>query len=172
MAARCAAAVNELPPRPPSPRTLVLGLGNPCLGDDAVGLHVVAELRSRLRDRPGVEVSEDYCGGLRLMERLIGFERAIVVDACCTGAPAGTVRVLVNGALPTRHGGSSHDVDLNTALAVGRCAGAALPPEGNVWVVAVEATEVEQFRAQCTPPVAAAIPAAARAVEALLTEWG
>ncbi len=56
-------------------KTLVLGLGNPLLGDDAVGLRVAASLRGRLP--PDVELDEDYCGGLRLMERLAGYDRAV-----------------------------------------------------------------------------------------------
>ena len=68
-------------------RTLIVGLGNPLVTDDSVGLRVVEELRPLLADRADVEVAEDYWGGLRLMERMIGFDRAIVVDAIHTGAP-------------------------------------------------------------------------------------
>ena len=50
-------------------KTLVLGLGNPLLTDDSVGLRVARELRSLLSGRPDVVVEEDYWGGLRLMER-------------------------------------------------------------------------------------------------------
>ena len=67
-------------------KTLILGLGNPLVTDDSVGLRVVEQLKPLLADRADVEVSEDYWGGLRLMERMIGFERAIVVDAIQTGA--------------------------------------------------------------------------------------
>ena len=67
-------------------KTLIIGLGNPLVTDDSVGLRVVEELRPLLADRPDVEVSEDYWGGLRLMERMIGFDRAIVIDAIQTGA--------------------------------------------------------------------------------------
>jgi hydrogenase maturation protease len=48
-------------------RTLVLGLGNPLLGDDAVGLRVAALVRERLNGAPGVDVEEEEAGGLRLM---------------------------------------------------------------------------------------------------------
>ena len=68
-------------------KTLVLGLGNPVVSDDAVGLRVAAAMREALAARPDVELGEDYWGGLRLMERMIGFDAAVVVDAICTGAP-------------------------------------------------------------------------------------
>ena len=62
-------------------KTLVIGLGNPIVSDDGVGLRVVQRLKTILADRDDVDVREDYRGGLQLMERMIGYERAIVVDA-------------------------------------------------------------------------------------------
>ena len=70
--------------RPFPMKTLILGLGNPLVTDDSVGLRVIEQLKPLLADRADVEVSEDYWGGLRLMERMIGFDRAIVVDAIQT----------------------------------------------------------------------------------------
>ena len=124
------------------PRTLVLGLGNPLLTDDGVGLRVVEALRPRLAGRPGVEVDEEYCGGLRLMERLVGYDRAVLIDAICSGAEPGTVHVLTADGLAGRHCASAHDVDLPTALALGRQCGAPLPATENVRIVAVEAADV------------------------------
>ena len=108
-------------------KILVLGLGNPLVSDDSVGLRVAAELKSRLADRPEIDVGEDYWGGLRLMERLVGYERAVVIDAIRTGAPPGTIHFLRPDALPTQRSASAHDVNLPTALALGRHAGLRLP---------------------------------------------
>ena len=82
--------------------TLVIGLGNPLVTDDSVGLRVVEQLRPLLANRTDVEVAEDYWGGLRLMERMIGFDRAIVVDAIQTGSPAGTVHLLTPDGIATQ----------------------------------------------------------------------
>ena len=152
-------------------RTLVLGLGNPLLTDDSVGLRVVDRLRSALDGWPGLELAEDYWGGLRLMERLVGYDRAIIIDAQRSGAPAGTVSILSANAPPTRHGDSAHDVDLWTALEFGRQAGAAVPTASSIRIVAIEAADVDTFGEECTPAVAASIPRAAEAVQSLLIEW-
>lgn len=149
-------------------KTLVIGLGNPLVRDDSVGLRVVQCLAPALAGREDVDVAEDYWGGLRLMERMIGYDRAIVVDAICTGAPPGTVHVLSSDALPTQRSASAHDVNLPTALAFGRQAGAHLPPDERIRLVAVEAADVLTFSEECTPAVAAAIPRAARIVTELL----
>ena len=152
-------------------KILVLGLGNPLVSDDSVGLRVAAELKSRLADRPEIDVGEDYWGGLRLMERLVGYERAVVIDAIRTGAPPGTIHFLRPDALPTQRSASAHDVNLPTALALGRHAGLRLPKDADILLVGVEAEDVLTFGESCTPAVAAAIPRAVDAVAAAVDHF-
>lgn len=145
-------------------KTLILGLGNPLITDDSVGLRVAAELRGRLADRKDVEVDEDYWGGLRLMERMVGYDRAIVIDAIQTGAPPGTIHHLRVSSMPTQRSASAHDVNLPTALALGRQAGEKLPADEDILLVGIEADDILTFGEECTPPVQAAIPLAVAAV--------
>ncbi len=145
-------------------KTLVLGLGNPLVSDDSVGLRVVAELKPVLAGREDVEVGEDYWGGLRLMERMIGFDRAVIIDAIRTGAPPGTIHRLSPDAMATQRSASAHDVNLPTALEFGRRAGARLPADRDILLVAVEVEDILNFGEQCTPAVAAAVAPAAQAV--------
>ena len=156
-------------------KTLVIGLGNPIVSDDSVGLRVASEVRDLLADRDGagrkgidcgVEVAEDYWGGLRLMERMIGFDRAIVVDAIRTDSPPGTIRLLKPDDIPTRKSNSAHDLTLPVALKLGRETGAHLPRNEDILLIGIEAEDVLTFSEQCTPAVAAAIP---RAVEEVMT---
>jgi hypothetical protein len=63
---------------------------------------------------------------------------------------------------------SAHDVDLPTALSVGRRLGAALPTDDHIHIVGIYAREVLTFGKMPTPPVVAAIPEAARQVLDLL----
>ena len=146
-------------------KTLILGLGNPLITDDSIGLRVVETLGPRLAGRADVEVSEDYWGGLRLMERMIGFDRAIVIDAIQTGSPPGTIHRLTPDGIPTQRSASAHDMNLATALEFGRQAGMHLPPNEAIRLVGIEAEDILTFSERCTPAVEAAIP---RAVEAVL----
>ena len=147
-------------------RTLVLGLGNPLLGDDAVGLKVAALVRERLDGAPGVDVEEEEAGGLRLMERMAGYDRAVLVDAAVTGGAPGEVRRLVPEDLPTQRTAAAHGIDLSRALALGRQLGYPMPEE--VRIVAIEAASVLEFREDMTPAVAAAVePAVAAVLEEL-----
>ena len=146
-------------------KTLILGLGNPLVSDDSVGLRVAEELKPRWPIAPTSRSSEDYWGGLRLMERMIGFDRAIVVDAIQTGAPPGTVHLLTPDGIPTRRSASAHDVNLATALEFGRRAGARLPGNGRHPPGGSRGRGRAHLRRACTPAVEAAVP---RAVEAVL----
>ena len=151
-------------------KTIVLGLGNPLISDDSIGLRVVAELRRQLAERADIEVSEDYWGGLRLMERMVGFDRAVVIDAICTGAPPGTIHRLRPADLPTQKSASAHDVNLPTALAFGRQAGVHLPPDEWIHLVGIEAVDILTFSEQLTPAVETAIPRAVELVLQILAE--
>jgi hydrogenase maturation protease len=146
-------------------KTLLLGLGNPIVSDDSVGLRVSAILKEKLSGREDVEVSEDFWGGLRLMERLAGYERAIVIDAICTGAPPGTLHRLTPDDIGTQRSASAHDVNLATALEFGRKAGVSLPANSRIILIGIEAEDILNFGEHCTPAVEAAIP---RAVEMVL----
>lgn len=147
-------------------RTLVVGLGNPLLTDDSVGLEIAQRLTALLADRPDVDVDLDYHGGLRLMEHMLGYQRSIVVDAIVTGeAPPGTVHTLdAVDAVRTQHSASAHDANLVTALDFARMMGADVPDPSDVLVIGVEAEDTQTFCEQRTARVEAAIPAAVQAV--------
>jgi hydrogenase maturation protease len=149
-------------------KTLVLGLGNPILKDDSVGLRVAQQLRPLLLDEPDIEIDEDYWGGLRLMERMVGFDRAIIIDAIFTGAEPGTIHRLSPGDVPTQHSASAHDVNLPTALEIGRLAGAHLPKSEDIILIGVEAVDVQTFDETLSPEVEASLPLAVEAVLSML----
>lgn len=149
-------------------KTLVIGLGNPMLTDDGVGLQIADQLQTALDGRSDIVLDRNYHGGLRLMECMVGYQRAVVVDAVLSSAPPGSVHVLLPDALPTQHSASAHDVNLPTALAFGRLAGLDLPANEEVWLVGVEAGDVTLISESLTAEVAAAIPLAVEIVLALL----
>lgn len=151
---------------------IVIGLGNPILGDDGVGWRVAQALLALVGEAKEIEVDCLALGGLSLMERLVGYEQAIIVDAICTReAPVGSVSCFPLEELPdlcTGHTTAAHDVSLQTALKVGRAMGATLPED--IMVVAIEAEHVYDFCEALSPPVAAAVPQAVQQVLALLQE--
>lgn len=141
-------------------KTLIIGLGNPLLRDDSVGLRLVQKLKRLLADNPNIDVIEDYWGGLRLMEQMVGYDRAIIVDAICTDATPGTIHLLSPEDIPTQRSASAHDVNLPTALEFGRQAGAHLPTSKNILLVGIEAADVQTFEESLSPEVEASLPEA------------
>ena len=152
-----------------SEKTLIIGLGNPILGDDGVGLVVAREVETCL-DTSVQNVEVDYLtlGGLSLMERMIGYQRVILIDSLNTGQrPQGSVinfslEDLVD--LTHGHSATAHDVTLKTALIMGRKLGANLPADKDVHVVAIEAQHVYDFKEELSPEIAAAKPTAIQQV--------
>jgi hydrogenase maturation protease len=139
-------------------RTLVLGLGNPLLKDDSAGLRAVKMLRETLPENDQIEIDEDYWGGLRLMEHMIGFDRAVIIDAILTGAAPGTIHLLSPADIPTQRSASAHDLNLPTALTLGRQAGAHLPASEDILLIGIEAADVQTFDESLSPEVEAALP--------------
>jgi hydrogenase maturation protease len=149
-------------------KILVLGLGNPILTDDGVGVYVVREVAARWRG-DGVEFGEACVGGLRLLEVIAGCERLILVDAIQTlGATPGQIhRLAADDLRSSLHTGSTHDFSFQGALAWGRRMGMKLPPDDSITVIAVEVEDVLTFGETLTPAIAEALP---RAVAAVLDE--
>jgi len=162
------------------PPILVIGLGNPILGDDGVGWLVADQVRLALENNelaldtePEVEVDSLSLGGLSLMERLVGYKHVIIIDALTTHQnPIGTLYKVPLTDLPDLSDGhttAAHDTSLQTALNVGRSMGAQLPE--HIMVVGIEAEMVYDFTDQLTPDVQSAISEAKEIVLNLLSEW-
>jgi hydrogenase maturation protease len=143
---------------------LILGLGNPILSDDAVGLVVARALHARLPE--GSALLEEACaGGMELLHVLEGNRRVMIIDAHEPGARVapGELAELALDELDTVHTAlSPHTAGLKVCLELGRLCGLQMPEEVRVFVVGTR--EVRTFSEQLTPEVAAAVP---RVVEEL-----
>jgi hydrogenase maturation protease len=153
-------------------KTIIVGLGNPLLGDDGVGWKVAEEVKQRLGEGSPFAVECFSLSGLSLMEQLIGYERVILIDSLNTGnfdqgkVVSFTLDTLED--LTYGHSASAHDASLKTALGVGRTLEAALPADKDIHVVAIEARHVYDFKEELSSEVAAAVPVAVQKVLDLL----
>jgi hydrogenase maturation protease len=134
--------------------TLVLGMGNPILSDDGVGLYVAERLQAGPMP-DGVEVQLSEVAGLRLLELVKGYDKVVIVDALRSGRePGAIVRYEAREFKGGHRYGSAHSIGLHTALELGRQLGMPMPED--VTVFAVEAEDIETFGEDFSPPVAAA----------------
>lgn len=147
-------------------RTIVIGLGNPLLTDDGLGPQAAALLRQRLGGDDRVAVVEAYSGGLDLMELMVGYERALVVDAVSSGRhrPGTLVELGLDDLRASRNSTSSHDASLAVALETGRALGLKLP--ALVRFFGIEIGNARDFGETLSAPVGATLPLL---VERLLT---
>lgn len=116
------------------------------------------------KHKPDLTLMESSASGLTLLDLISGYDKVIIVDAIKTeGGEAGKIYKLGADALGAiRHYASPHDINLATALELGKKLGAALPQQ--IIIFAIEAVDVTTFSEKCTPEVEKAIPLAASMV--------
>lgn len=118
-------------------KTLVLGLGNELLSDDAVGIFAARALKEKLSDK--VDVIESSLAGLALLDFFIGYERVIVIDAVKTGRrPPGTIYELSPEDLDSVMAPSPHYAGLPELLAVAKQLNLDFPKEIRIFALEVE----------------------------------
>lgn len=152
-------------------KTIVIGLGNPILGDDGVGWKVVEEVKKQLTPALPVDIECLSLGGLGLMEHLIGYQRAILVDAFASEDQSASILILKLSDLPNYsafHTTGTHDTSLQNALELGKSMGAQLPADINI--VGIVTKRIHDFSEELSPLVADAVPFAAHIVIDLLEQ--
>jgi hydrogenase maturation protease len=142
-------------------QTLVLGVGNPILTDDGVGIRAAELLSTQIKPRPDMVIDTAVLGGLALMEAMLGYERVILIDALLDpGGRPGTIRRMTLDELrartPTEHSASPHDTGIVTALDLAAQMGLPVPVEVVIYAVTVD--NVKDFGVEPTPAVSQALP--------------
>jgi hydrogenase maturation protease len=142
-------------------RTLIFGLGNPILTDDAVGLIVAREVHARVGG-PDVDLVEASVAGMDVLDLVCGYDKVVVIDAVKTrGGRAGDLHLLGPEDLAsTPRLAAPHDVDFGLALQLGRYLEKEMP--GEVRIYAVEVADACTFGEGLTPEDPAVRPHARR----------
>ncbi|MFN2128461.1 MAG: hydrogenase maturation protease [Anaerolineales bacterium] len=151
-------------------KTIIVGLGNPILSDDGIGVLCANEIRQHLPRsfEENTVITEASVGGIRLMELLVGYSRAIIIDAIkiSNGNKLGTIHKISLSDLrdlsPTQHSSSAHDTSLVTAIDFGTKMGLQLPSEFSIY--AIEVDNISDFSEYPNPEVLEAIPEVTRLV--------
>ena len=135
-------------------KTLLLGMGNPILSDDAIGVRLAADFRAAIEPSPELDIREDCSvGGINLLDVLRGYQRAIVLDSLQTsgGTPGTWHRFTAEALQETVHLTNVHDTNFATALDLGRRLGLPLPNADEIHILAVEIQDNRTFSEEMTP---------------------
>jgi hydrogenase maturation protease len=102
-------------------KTLILGMGNPILSDDGVGLLAVEKLRHRI---PRADVASSAMIGLTLFDLIIGYDTLFIIDAMTTrdGKLGELKKIGEDDRHGTLHLFSSHGINIFELMELGvRC---------------------------------------------------
>ncbi len=145
-------------------RTVVVGVGNPILGDDGIGLHVVKDLKGRV----DVDIREAYTGGMNLLDIIIGYDRVILVDAVyIEDMEVGEVRTFSLDELESAHSSNPHDATLMEAIKSSKRLGEERVPS-EIVLVGIRINRVDEFSDILSPQISGSIPEAVKMVLELL----
>lgn len=150
--------------------TLVLGLGNPLMGDDGLGLAALARLKAEFEMPPEVSLVDGGTWGMNLLHLIEGAERLVLLDAINTGDMPGTVNFLEREDLPRffSHKLSPHQIDLREVLGLAELRGH-LPRQ--MVAIGIQPLQVEMGE-RVSLPVANAMESLVELTVAHLEAWG
>lgn len=148
-------------------KTIILGVGNPILSDDGVGIHVAEQLKQQIQD-PNITIDEALTGGMNLLDLIIGYDKAILIDAInIKNAREGDVKRLGIHDFSPIHCNNPHDASLPEALKLAEKLGETNIPQDIVIIGIVLKKNPYIFGDKLSKNIAAAIP---KAVEMTLNE--
>ncbi|HNS19097.1 MAG TPA: hydrogenase maturation protease [Sedimentisphaerales bacterium] len=126
--------------------TVVLGLGNPLMADEGIGVCLVERLAESLLDYPDVDFLDAGTGGLAVLHHMAGRRKAILVDCAYMEQEPGAIRRFspddVRSKKVLAHQ-SLHDADLLRIIGMARELGQA-PEEIVIFGIQPELIEFRQ----------------------------
>jgi len=148
-------------------KTIILGVGNPILGDDGIGIHVINHLKKHIRNND-VVLDEAMTGGMNLLDKIIGYDKAILIDAVhIKEESVGKVKRFLLSDFASVHSYNPHDVSLIEAIDLSKKLGNTDIPKKIIVIGIVLHKLPIDFTDKLSPKVAAAVP---KAVDAVLSE--
>jgi hydrogenase maturation protease len=151
-------------------RTVVIGLGNPLMGDDGTGLAALERLQERYLVPDDVLLVDGGTWGMNLLPIIETAGRVLMLDAITFGGAPGELVVLDRQQLPKAFAlkFSPHQLDMREVLAAAQLRGK-LPDE--TFAVGVQPGRVE-MGTSLSPEVEASLDRLIDAAVAKLQSWG
>jgi hydrogenase maturation protease len=135
--------------------TLILGIGNPILTDDGVGIKVARSIKEK---NPDLEVIETSEAGMSLLEDTVDYDKLIIIDSIKTGqGKTGELYKLeLEDLKPSGYFPTSHGLDIATAFELGQKLGYKIPR--SISIYAIEVQDNANFCEECTAEIQKEMP--------------
>jgi len=146
-------------------RVLILGLGNPILSDDGIGLLLTKNLEGKF---PGVDIASITLAGMELLDILVGYDHVFLIDAATgTGGKPGELKEISDGK-GALHLFTSHGVNFFEIIKLGRDSGLKMPEPAVVF--GIEIGNATDFGTALSPALLSALPALEKAITARIEQ--
>ena len=141
-------------------KILILGIGNPIRGDDAIGFHVIKRLQQEIHSE-FITITETSESSLCMLDLFIGYKKIILIDAiysaeCNVGSVVKINFNLKNNDKIKLNENILHNNNLYHILHLGNKIGLNLP--NYITIFGVKVCNVDNFTEHCTADVLRSIP--------------
>lgn len=146
-------------------RTALVGMGNTAHGDDGIGPVVARQVYDLLHCHADVDLLEHAASGFSLAERLVGYQRAVIIDALVNAREE--VGTVARVQFPEQSGASFlgfHTAGFHDILALARTLGLEVPASIAVYGVVIR--EPQTFSENLSAELAEHLPQIVNAVVA------
>ena len=143
-------------------KTLILGIGNPILHDDAIGHKIIEHLQPHITTNPNIDLKTTQTGGLNLLDELIGYDTAILIDAIKKPQePTGTIHRIPFTDLHYQAAANPHDVSLPQAIHLAQQLGETRIPK-KIIIIGIVNNNPPQLSEHLSTEMTACIPQAVK----------
>ncbi|RKQ61767.1 hydrogenase maturation protease [Thermovibrio guaymasensis] len=144
-------------------KAIVIGVGNPSFGDDGAGAEVVKELKGK------VATCHLLSPSLEILERVKGYDLAVLVDAVDVGLKPGEIVEfsVEKGRNRERFGGLTHSLSMEEVITTGYELFPETMPK-KVIFIGIQVKEMSPFKGKLSSEVKKAVKKVKERVEELL----
>ena len=150
-------------------KIIILGIGNPILGDDGIGVYIARELKKQKIKH--VKIDEAQTGGMNLLDLIRGYDKAILIDAIHEKEiKPGTIKRFNIKDVQTMHANNPHDLSFPEALDLAKKLGDQRIPN-EIIIIGINLQHIpREFSESLSPEIKQVIPKVIKMVHEELTK--
>lgn len=143
---------------------LILGLGNPILSDDSVGLRVVDKLKEIINKKNNVNFCKVAISGIEILDIISGYKHLILIDVIKTGKDKiGKLTMYkISDFNNSIHLTNPHQLNLPSVIEFANKTGIPVPEVIDIFTIEVE--DIYTFSEECSPEIKDKIPEIAKEI--------